>query len=205
MRWASRPHHLDSLLGVCDGKLEVVEASSLHSSEKVELISNIRQRLGIHVHLLVRDGKTRHIISPLLEKLGNHGKQGAVGNQTDDNTERNRDEAKDNSNTPKGAGLSLLCNLECVATDKDDENLTTTHNGTNADKEPILGKSFKDVEPVIQATVAIDVRWLLYKEIGNTYFHWLKICIHTNVLNTSVAISSLLGMFFVGKTPLGPP
>lgn len=149
MRWASRPNHLDRLLGVCDGKLEVVEPSSPHISEKVELISNIRQRLGIHVHLLVRNRKTRHVVGPLLKKLGNHGKQGAVGNQADHDTERNRDEAKDNSDTPEGAGLSLLCNLECMATDKDDENLATTHNGTDADKEPILGESFKDVEPVI--------------------------------------------------------
>lgn len=154
MRWASRPNHLDRLLGVLDRKLEVVETSSLHLSEEVELISEIRQRLGIHVHLLVRDGQTRHLVGPLLKKLGDQSEQEVVGNQANNDADRDRDETKDNSDTPKGARLSLLCNLECVAANKDDKNLTTTHNGTDADKEPILGESLKDVELVIQATVA---------------------------------------------------
>ena len=89
MRRASRPNHLDSLLGVLDRKLEVVQASTFHASKEVELVSDIRQWLRVPAHLLIRDREAGHLAGFLLEELRNEGEKVAVGNEPDDNTERN--------------------------------------------------------------------------------------------------------------------
>lgn len=137
-----------------DGELEVVQAASLHPPEEVKFVSHIRQRLRIHVHLLIRDRKPGHLIGPVLEELGNDGEHDLVGDKTDDDTNGNGDEAKDNGDGPKGTTLAIFRDFEGVTTNEDDQDLATTHNGTNADEKPVLCQTLKDVELIVKATVA---------------------------------------------------
>lgn len=80
-----------------------------------------------------------------------------VGNQSDENTDRNGEETKHKGNGPESSALLLLGDLESRTTHKDDKDLSTTHNGTDTDEKPVLGETLKDVKFVVQTTVAVDV------------------------------------------------
>lgn len=203
MRRASRPDHLNRLLRVLDCKLEVVQPSTLHAPKEVELVADIRQWLGVHAHLLVGYRKTRHILRTLLKELGNQSLKEMVRDKANDDADRNREEAKNDGHGPELATLLLLSNLESFAANENDQDLTTTHDSADTNKEPVLGKAFENVELVIQTTVTVYVRKNpICITRGGTYFHWLKICIQTNVLKTSVLISSALGFGSIGT--IGP-
>lgn len=80
-----------------------------------------------------------------------------IRNQANDDTNRNGKEAKHKGNGPESPALLLLGDLESRATDKDDKDLSTTHNGTDADEEPVLGEALKNVELVVQTAVTTRV------------------------------------------------
>jgi hypothetical protein len=140
-----------------DGKLEVVQPTSLHAAHKVELVANVCQWLWVHAHLFVRNCEARDLLGSLLQKLGDQNQQKMVGNQADKDTDRNREETKHKSNGPESSALLLLGDLESRTTDKDDKDLSTTHNGTDTDEKPVLGKALKDVKFVVQAAVTVYV------------------------------------------------
>lgn len=163
MRRTSRPDHLNRLLGMLDCKFEVVQSPTLHAPYEVELVADVRQRLGVHAHLLIGYCKTRHVLSTLLKELGNQSLKEMVRNEANDDTDWDREKAENDGHGPELATLLLLRNLEGFAANENDQDLTTTHDSTDTDKEPVLGKAFEDVELVVQTTVTVYVRKIQFE------------------------------------------
>lgn len=163
MRRTSRPDHLNRLLGMLDCKLEVVQSPTLHAPYEVELIADIRQRLGVHAHLFIGYCKTGYLLSTLLKELGNQSLEEMVRNEANDDADWDRQKAKNDGHGPELATLLLLSNLKGFAANENDQDLATTHDSTDADKEPVLGKAFENVELVVQTTVTVRVRKIQFE------------------------------------------
>lgn len=140
-----------------DGELEVVQAPSLHAPEEIELVSYIRQGGRIHVHLFVGHCQSRNVVCPPFQEVGYQTNHESIGNEANDDSNRNGKETKHNGNSPEWTILVLVGDLESISTHENDQYLTTTHKGADTDKEPVLGKSFENVELVVQATVADEL------------------------------------------------
>lgn len=150
----------NGFFGVLDRELEVVQATSLHTPEEIQFIPDIRQWRRIHAHFLIRDGQTRRLPRPAFQKVRDQHRHAPVWYEADDNSEGDRQESKHDSNRPHGARLTLLGNRECRTADKDDQHLPTTHDGADADEEPVMRQALKYVKAVIQATVTENA-WLV--------------------------------------------
>lgn len=159
-----------------DSKLQVVQAASLHPSEEVEFVSHICKRLWVHVHLFVRNGQTGNRVGSLLQELGNHGQNDPIGNQSDDDANRNRDEPKNNCNRPERAPncpvFRLVRNLEGGTTKVDNDNLSSTHDCANADEEPILAETLKNIELIVQSSIATGTRLVSLQKELKMYSEW---------------------------------
>lgn len=146
------------LLGVSHGKSQVVQATSLHSLKETQFFADVSERLGVHLHFLVGNGQSRNLCSAVLQKVGDQGHDHPIGNQTDDDTHWDGEKSKNDSNTPDSRRL-VLRNLESSATVEDNEHLASTHNAADANKEPIAGKTLKDIKVVVKTTVTRK-RWV---------------------------------------------
>lgn len=106
--------------------------------------------------VFVRDTQTRHtlVVGSTLERLRDEFLEKRVRYETNDHANGDGKEAKENGSSPHDGSLLRRRNIERLTTDKDDQDLSTTHNDANTDEEPILEEAFKDVELVVQTTVA---------------------------------------------------
>ena len=82
-----------------------------------------------------------------------------------------------------------------AAAEEDDEELAEDGDEVDANVVVVSVEAFEDVEVVVEAAVAVKVFRLVGGEGGfrrkrgkaKTYLYWLKNCIQTYVLNTSVS------------------
>jgi len=77
---------------------------------------------------------------------------------------------------------------KCCTTNKDDHNLPPYNDELNADEPVVSENAFKNVDSIIESARAIEDQCLatdLTRKL-ETYLYWLKICIQTKVLKTSV-------------------
>ena len=73
-------------------------------------------------------------------------------------------------------------------TDEDNQNLPTKNDSLDTYEPPVPEETVKDVEIVVNTTrTGFKLATVLPPVTHSiTYFHWLKICIQTKVLNTTV-------------------
>lgn len=106
--------------------------------------------------VFVRNAQARHSlgVGPALERLRNKFFNERVGDEADDHANGNGKKAEEDSGAPHQPCLSWGCDVERLTANKDDQDLSTTHNDANTDEEPILEKTFENVELIVQTTVA---------------------------------------------------
>lgn len=92
---------------------------------------------------------------PPLEELGYQRYHKSVGYESDDDSDWNRNEAEDDRDCPECAlVIALFRDRESRTANKDDQYLPATHNAANPYEEPVLEQAFKDIELVIQTSIA---------------------------------------------------
>lgn len=99
-------------------------------------------------------------MTSVFDKVWHHGQNDPVGDKTDDDANRDREEPQDNGYCPQSAAPFRLFrgigNLESRPAEKDDQNLPSTHYDADGNEEPILAQSLKDVELVVQTSITIE-------------------------------------------------
>ena len=134
-----------------DFELKVAEASTADLLDKSELLTDLEKAL---VPLkFVGHNKLRCAFAP-------HEIRNAFANQfiryaSYYDTDRQRQESKEDGDTPLDAVDP--CDLEGSTTDKNNESLSTNHDGQNDDKEPDVSDAFKNVETVVKATIVQSI------------------------------------------------
>lgn len=78
-----------------------------------------------------------------------------VGKQTNEDTDRNREESKNERNSP--LGTVQTCNDKGVAAEEDDDDLSSCHDGHHEHEQMVAVETLEDVELVIDASTVDEL------------------------------------------------
>lgn len=133
-----------------DLEFECIDATAANALQVSEFVSDFEES-SVHVAAFIGciDGD---LLSA--QFLGNYFRDDlahkAVGNAADQETNRKREDAQDDGNTPLWTSKRL--DDKGSATDEDDECLTTNHDQHDPHEEPVLVQAFEDVLRAVDAT-----------------------------------------------------
>lgn len=145
-----------------NGELQAVQASSPHSSDKPELVSNFHQGIRTKSHLFVRHFDVGATLKAPSDGLGDgvpsshqSSLNQAVRDEADQHANRNREESHDQSHCPHCRSLGRVAkNRKSSTAEKDNENLSATQEGTDPYHVRVSENPFKDVVVIVQTSVA---------------------------------------------------
>ena len=161
------PYLHERLSGMLHSKFQVVDPAALELLEEYKVVLHIGERLWVLVEaFFVLDGQTRQLLLPL-EVRGDAPLDKFVGDEADEETDGNRAYAYDNCGHPLVPQLRgiFLRDAEGNISDKNDKDLGTAHSDVDTQEEVVARQSLKNVEVVIQTTVA---------KIGLAFALWLE-------------------------------
>lgn len=141
-------------------ELKVVNPPSFDALKEGQLVSNVSKccRVGAEAFVVVRHGNAGNFgMSPALQRLWDQSLHEGIGYQANDHSKRNGNKTQNNSVSPHGWSLAKWGDVERSSTDHDDQNLPSTHNECDTNKEVVLGQPLENVEVVIQAAVAESI------------------------------------------------